>query len=157
MKKGVIIAIFLVYLASIVLVQIFGVPVTLPEGGAYIDGITVTGVELSNPQPGQNTEIRSREQNNGDMLYLFQFVDGEYTTEEESLQNNPNRVKINYILAPEDAARHYLDYVYENSDEYFVDEANDEVVFLKKGRISITLQESRANLNVRETIIIYAR
>ena len=58
MKKTVIIAIFIVYLASIVLVQIFGVPVTVPQGGAYIDGIEITGIELTNPAIGQDTTIR---------------------------------------------------------------------------------------------------
>ena len=158
MKKGVIIAIFLVYLASIVLVQIFGVPVTVPESGAYIDGITVSGVELSNPQAGQNIEIREQQQEDGKMLYLFRFVDGEYTTEEESLKNNPNRIKINYVLTPEDASKAYLDYLYNGADgSYYIDQETDEIIFLEKGRLEVTLQESRANLDVRVSIIIYAR
>ena len=158
MKKGVIIAIFIVYLASIVLVQIFGIPVSLPDSGAYIDGITVDGVELSNPQDGQNLEIRSQQQEDGSMLYLFRFVEGEYTKDEESLQNNPNRIKINYTLTPEDASKSYLDYIYEESDDYCVLQETDEIVFLRKGaRIALTMQESRANLNIRVKLIIYAR
>jgi hypothetical protein len=165
MKKTVIIAIFIVYLASIVLVQIFGVPVTVPPGGAYIDGITITGIQLSNPQEGQNTTIRSAEQADGRIMYGFSFVPGNYTTDEESLKNNPNRVKINYILQPDDASKEYLDYRIDggvkmvNGEEvkqYYLSQETDEIVFLEKIRIELRLQESRANMDVRDSIIIRA-
>ena len=42
MKKTVIIAIFIIYLASIVAVQLFGIPATVPEGGAYVESIEIT-------------------------------------------------------------------------------------------------------------------
>lgn len=159
MKKTVIIAIFIVYLASIVLVQIFGVPVSLPKGGAYIDGIEITGIELTNPADGQNTAIRTAEQSDGRIMYGFKFVAGEYTIDEESLESNPNRVKINFILQPDDANVDYLEYIYDsslNGVTYYVFEETAEIVFLKKGMIDIELQENRANMNVRDSIIIRA-
>ena len=155
MKKTVIIAIFLVYLASIVMVQLFGIPTTVPKGGAYIDGIEITGIEISNPTDGQNTEIRSAPQADGRMMYGFYYVEGTYTKEEESLENNPNRIKINYILQPSDAAKEYLIYTV-NSDKVYISEETDELIFLDKVRIELTLKESRANMDVQDSIIIRA-
>ncbi len=155
MKKTVIIAIFLVYLASIVIVQLFGIPTTVPQGGAYIDGIEITGIELSNPAEGQNTEIRSNVQADGRMMYGFYYVDGEYTTDEESLKNNPNRIKINYILEPDDAAKEYLIYTV-NNDKVYISEETDELIFLKKVRVELYMKESRANIDVQDSIIIWA-
>ena len=156
MKKTVIIAIFLVYLASIVVVQLLGIPTTVPKGEAYIDGIKITGIEFSNPAEGQNTEIRSAVQEDGRTLYAFTYVDGTYTTDEESLKNNPNRIKINYILQPDDAAKEYLVYTVD-SNKVYVSEETDELIFLKKVRVELYLKESRANMDVQDSIIIWAR
>ena len=157
MKKTVIIAIFIVYLASIVLVQIFGVPVTIPQGGAYIDGIQITGIALTNPAEGQDTTIL--ENNSGDKtMYGFHYVAGEYTKDEESLANNPNRVKIHIILQPDDANKAYLEYTIlaPSEDDFYLSKETDEIIFLNKVRLEVTLKENRANMNVRETIVIRA-
>ncbi len=156
MKKTVIIAIFLVYLASIVVVQLLGIPTTVPQGGAYIDGIEITGIELSNPADGQSTEIRSNQQADGRMMYGFYYVDGEYTTDEESLKNNPNRIKINYILQPDDAAKEYLVYTVDKNKDVYISEETDELIFLKKVRVVLYMKERRANMDVQDSIIIWA-
>ena len=164
MKKTVIIAIFVIYLASIVVVQIFGVPVVVPPpSNVYITGIQVTGVELTNPQDGQDTTVEATEQTTAEgkeyMLYAFKFVPGEYTKDEESLQNNPNRVKINYILQPDDANKDFLNIIITGDEEHFhYIKETDEIVFLKKRlRLEITLSESQANLDVQDYIVIRSK
>ncbi len=157
MKKTVIIAIFIVYLASIVLVQIFGVPVTVPQGGAYIDGIEITGIELTNPAIGQDTTIRENDASDKKM-YGFSYVDGEYNKDTESLANNPNRVKIHIVLHPDDANKGYLEYAIlaPSENDYYLSKETDEIIFLNKVRLEITLKENRANMDVRKTIVIRA-
>ena len=156
MKKTVIIAIFVIYLASIVVVQIFGVPVVVPPASdIYIEYIDITGIELSAPQEGQDTTIREKEQADGRMLYGFKFVEGTYTKDEESLQSNPNRVKINYVLNPDNADKAFLRVLVLGDEEYFYYvEETQELIFLKKLRVEVFFSESRANLDVQDSIII---
>ena len=162
MKKTVIIAIFVVYLASILAVQLFGYPAVLPDSGVYIDGITITDVTLSNRTQGQDDKVLKGTRD-GLPLYVFTFIKSTdpngYTTDEESLANNPNRVKISYILEPEDASKSYLLYVV-NNDNVVVLKETDELVFLKggvNGSVKLTLKESKANLHAQDSVTIWAR
>ena len=154
MKKTVIIAIILVYLASIVMVQLFGIPVAIPPGGSYISGIEITGVRFANDR---TDEIRSKVQTDGVMLYAFPFIssDEEYTLEEESVEKNPNRLKVDYILSPEDASKDYLLYTLNSNNVVFLKET-DELVFIKKDLVDFTLKESTANIAVQDTIRVIA-
>ena len=156
MKKTVIIAIFIVYLASILAVQFFGYPATVPESGVYIEGITITDVTLSNRQDGQNATVnKGADKNSGLPAYSFKFIAGEYTAEESSLATNPNRVKIEYLLDPVDADPSFLVYVLNNQNVVVLEETA-ELVFLKRGTTSLTLKESKANVHARAEIIIVA-
>lgn len=155
MKKTVIIAIILVYLASIVMVQLFGIPVALPPSGSYISGIEITGVRFASDR---TDEIRSKMQENGVMLYAFSFVpcdEDEYTLELDSIQSNPNRLKIDYILSPDDASKDYLLYTLNSNNVVFLKET-DELVFIKKDLVDFTLKESTANIAVQDTIRVIA-
>lgn len=152
MKKTVIIAIFLVCLASIVALQFFGIPATVPETGVYIERITVTGVSLSNRTEEQDQKITYDEK---ESIYWFIFIPGEYTTSEESLASNPNRVKIEYILAPENADKSYLQYVLDNNNAVLSKET-DEVIFLKPVKVKVTLKESKANQDAQTSVTILA-
>ncbi len=162
MKKTVIIAIFVVYLASILAVQLFGYPATVPDSGVYIDGITITDVTLSNRSDGQDDEVLKGTRE-GLPLYVFKFIASSdpngYTTDEESLASNPNRVKISYLLEPADASKSYLLYVV-NNDNVLVLKETDELVFLKggsNGSVTLTLKESKANLHAQDSVVIWAR
>ena len=156
MKKTVIIAIFIVYLASILAVQFFGFPATVPESGVYIEGITITDVTLSNRQAGQSTTVnKGTDKTSGLTAYSFKFISGDYTIEEDNLASNPNRVKIDYLLDPVDADPSYLVYVL-NNQNVVVLEDTAELVFLKKTSVNLTLKESKANVHARAEIIIVA-
>jgi hypothetical protein len=161
MKKTVIIAIFIVYLASILAVQFFGYPATVPESGVYIEGITITDVTLSNRQDGQSATVnKGSDKTTGLPAYSFKFIAGDYT--KDNLESNPNRVKIDYVLDPVDADPSYLVYVLnnrwseENPNGVILLEETAELVFLKKGTTNLTLKESKANVHARAEIIIVA-
>ncbi len=157
MKKTVIIAIFLVCLASIVALQFFGAPATVPPSGVYIDRIEITGVSLSNRTAEQTDEVTYSEKLG---YYWFTFIpceNGSYTRSEESLASNPNRVKIEYVLYPEDADKSFLQYVLNNNDAVVLCEETDEVVFLKANiKLTLTLKESKANQDAQKSVTIFA-
>ncbi|MBE5752930.1 MAG: hypothetical protein E7343_02555 [Clostridiales bacterium] len=154
MKKTVIIAIFIVYLASILAVQFFGYPATIPESGVYIEGITITDVTLSNRQDGQSTTVnKGADKTSGLTAYSFKFIAGEYTM--DNLEENPNRVKIEYLLDPVDADPSYLVYVLNNQNVVVLEETA-ELVFLKRGSTNLALKEAKANVHARAEIIIVA-
>ncbi len=157
MKKTVIIAIFLVCLASIVALQFFGAPATVPPSGVYIDRIEIKGVSLSNRTETQDDTVTYSEKME---LYWFTFIpceNGNYTTSEESLASNPNRVKIEYALYPENADKSFLQYVLNNNKDVVLCEETDEVVFLKANvKLTVTLKESKANQNAQQSVTIYA-
>ena len=74
--------------------------------------------------------------------------------EEDSLASNPNRVKINYVLDPEDASRKGLRYVFNNDNVKYLAET-DEIVFLKKiASVTVEISESKGNINARDSVTI---
>ncbi|MBQ8295774.1 MAG: hypothetical protein IJX87_05015 [Clostridia bacterium] len=172
MKKTVIIAIFLVYLISIVAVQFFGMPTTLPEAGDYIDKIEKGTVELTNRKEGQDEEVWHYKTDAMEM-YCFYFIpceaEGGYTTDEESLKNNPNRVKVNIDL-PENQQTLPLKYVKTAPDSAAVLVtakgtwkpdgiflgATGELVFLNPQTTDLIVKEGKANLEAMLTVKIYA-
>ncbi len=141
MKKSVIIAIFLIYLGSIVAVNFFGLQMKLFEGTEYVTKIECTGVELE------------REQNNGvypgykenTPAYAFFFIgngaDNDVFSETDT--TNTNVVKINYRVYPDNATNSKIELVYDKistSGAVVVKEDTMEIVFLKSCGIDITLK-----------------
>lgn len=156
MKKTVIIAIFIVYLASIVMVQLFAIPPSVPEGGAYVENLEITGVEIVNREEG-DTQVRAMTNaQTGEIWYWFYFVpctDGEYTRDEASLASNPNRIRINFDLTPDDATKEYLAYVLNNDNVVHIT-GTSELVFLKRVSVTVEVKESKGNLNASDSVTI---
>ena len=157
MKKTVIIAIFIIYLASIVVVQLFGMPATVPESGDYVENITITGIEFSNRVEGDTNIYKIPNKENAYGFYFIPSEDeGGYTDTPESLASNPNRIKIIYTLEPVGASKMNLMYVLNNNSIVLIKET-DELVFLKKGSVDVEILESKGSDNARDTISIVAR
>lgn len=156
MKKTVIIAIFIIYLASIVAVQLFGIPATVPEGGAYVESLDITGVEHTKGE----TVHELTDSKTGEKWYWFEFIDcedeGGYTKDEDSLASNPNRIKVVYVFTPEDATKDTLSYTFDNENVVFIPET-EEVVFLKAQTVIITIKESKGNINARDSVRVRPR
>jgi hypothetical protein len=146
MKKTTIIAIFLVYLASILIVQFFGLQVMEMQGNEYVSDIVVHSLTLTNRTEEQNQEVKAMQNDNPDidLSYAFKYIKGEYTADEESLASNPNRVKVNYEVKPYNAANKEVRFVYENTNVVFLEETC-EFVFLKKSGATITMRASDAS------------
>ena len=103
MKKTLIIIILVIYIASIAVVNFFGLEIKVFDGMTYVESIICGTVTLQNEDP---VEIIATNYLNDGKVPLFEFnftpsPDGsEYTAEEESIVTNPNTIQINYEVLP---------------------------------------------------------
>ncbi|MBQ4053201.1 MAG: hypothetical protein IJD33_02565, partial [Clostridia bacterium] len=99
MKKTVIIAIGIIYLASILIVNFFGLEMIGFESNQYVSSIEVTGIVVDRDE---KTEVRQQQEEDGTVWYRFLFVEG-----------GENTVLIEYTVAPDNASNKKLDFVYD--------------------------------------------
>lgn len=165
MRKTTIIIICVVYLLSIVAVQFFGVPVTVPEAGQYITSIKITDVTLNNRENGQSDTVMSGTNKNG-IWYRFSFIDSEdepYTADTESLRKNPNRVKIDYAIEPvtasQGAIKITISGVKLGEDVVLLEKTEEfsyELVFLKRSLApTVMIYEDKASLAMKDSVTIF--
>lgn len=101
MKKTIIIIILLVYIASIAVVNFFGLEIKIFDGITYVESIACDTITVQNENPVTLTPVQI---DNGIPLFIFNFIpapDGEpYTADAESIIKNPNAVSLNYEVLP---------------------------------------------------------
>lgn len=147
MKKTVILAIFLAYIASILVVQFFGLKVVEAQGNVYITEIEVSGFEFTNRDESVDAKYKkvvrlSDASGKQTDHYAGYFITGTYDMTEESLASNPNRVKIIYNIVPYNASNKDLTFAYDTSaveGSVYFDEETNEFVFLKPKTVSVIL------------------
>ena len=140
MKKSMIIAIIVVYIISIVAVNFFGLQIKQFEGLIKVNKIECS-VEVMRDT---DTTVKKIENisNSGKDLYTFNFIQGDYTTEDESVNTNPNVVLIDVRYFPSDADKQSVKFSYDkpNADRICIfDETKHTLIFLKKGALTITV------------------
>ena len=161
MKKGVIIAIIIAYIASILIVQFFGLKVIGVEGNVYITDIEVHGFEFTNRQ--NVTEAKYHVVNpitdtsgKTEIHYGGYFMAGTYDKSPESLAANPNRVKVLYDVRPYNATHQEVSFDYDevsNDSIIYFDEETQEIVFLKPRTVTFILSTHDGSM-VRKEIKI---
>ena len=147
MKKTVILAIFIAYIASILIVQFFGLKVVEMQGNVYISEIEVSGFEFTNRDDSVEAKYKmgvrlSDAAGNETNHYAGYFIPGTYDMSEESLASNPNRVKITYNIVPYNATNKELSFAYDKKaveGTVYFDENTYEFVFLKPKTVSIII------------------
>lgn len=148
MKKTTIIAIFLVYLASILIVQFFGLQVMEMQGNEYVSDIVVHSLTLTNRTEEQSkkvTLLKNENASKSEFSYAFEYIMGEYDATEDSIASNPNRIKVNYEVKPYNAANKSARFVFEENDYVVFLEDTSEFVFLDLLGIVVTLRASDAS------------
>ena len=118
MKKPVIFAILIAYIASIMVVQFFGLKIVEMRGNTYITSIEVNGFSFTNrdniadpkyQKIVQLTDSTGKKENH----YAAYFIPGEYDFTEDNLKCNPNRIKIDYKIVPYNASNQTISFVYD--------------------------------------------
>ena len=147
MKKGVIIAIIVAYIASILIVQFFGLKVIGVEGNTYITDVKIQGFEFTNRENIKDARYHEAikladSSGNGDIHYGGRFIAGYYDKSEESLAANPNRMRILYDIHPYNATHQEISFDYDavsNANDVYFDEKTQEIVFLRPKTVTFTL------------------
>lgn len=147
MKKTIIVIILAVYIASIAIVNFFGLEVTVADSETYISFIEI--VDITNIKSDETLEY-TREEGYELPIYQFDFVppeDGEsYTL--ENIDTNPNMLQINFLLmSNKDEIMAYEDGMikidYDNTQNVAVyDEELCVLVFLKPVTITIYIRST---------------
>ena len=147
MKKTIIIIILAVYIASIAIVNFFGLEIKVFDGITYVTDIQCESITVQNENP---ITIISSYSIGGKPLFEFDFipppVDDPYTTDDESIIKNPNAVQINYEVFPHLADNTGVKFEFDrNANEGVVvfHELSRTFVFLKPDRmVDITIKST---------------
>ena len=138
MKKTIVIVILVVYIASIAVVNFFGLEIKVFDGITYVEDILCETITVQN----QNPVTLEPKQILGDKkLFMFEFIPSEdglgYTTDDESIIRNPNAVQINYEVFPHLADETGVQF------EYDKEAMEGVVVFHELSRTFVFLQPNR--------------
>ena len=101
MKKTIVIVILVVYIASIAIVNFFGLEIKVFDGVTYVEDIMCDTITVQNQTP---VTLEPAQGLGGKPLFIFDFIpasdNAPYTTEDESIVKNPNAVQLNYEVFP---------------------------------------------------------
>ena len=159
MKKTIVIVILVVYIASIAVVNFFGLAIKEFDGVEYVQEIKCNSITVLN---GNNEVFEQHNKDaEGEMPeFRFDFIKGDYTTDPASIASNPNRVRINYEVLPHTADGSKVTFAYDKEGlEGIVhfDEETQTFVFLKRlKRIEVTIKATDGS-NVQTTIKIMGK
>ena len=132
MKKTIVIVILVVYIASIAVVNFFGLKIKEFDGVEYVQEIKCESITVLNETP----KTYGVSEVSGDVLvFRFDFIEapsgGKYTTDPASLASNPNVIRINYDVLPHLADESQVVFEFEEKNYVHFDEATKTFVFLK--------------------------
>ena len=161
MKKTIVIVLLVVYIASIAVVNFFGLEVKVFDGITYVQGIQCNSITVQNEDP---VTVESKQNLGGKPLFLFDFIPADeanpYTEEDESIINNPNAVQINYEVLPHLADSTNVKFEYDretNAGVVVFHETSRTFVFLKPNRaITVTIRATDGS-NVSTQIVLMGR
>ena len=161
MKKTIVIVILVVYIASIVVVNFFGLKSEVFDGITYVKEIQCNSVTVQNETP---VTIESKQMLGGKPLFMFDFIPADqenpYTAEAESIINNPNAVQINYEVLPHLADETGVKFEYDketNEGAVVFHELSRTFVFLKPNRaITVTIRATDGS-DVSTQIVLMGR
>lgn len=159
MKKTIIIVILVVYIASIAVVNFFGLKIKEFDHVEYVQEIKCESITVLNENPV--TVGMHKEPAEGEIPeFRFPFVKGDYTTDPASLASNPNVVRINYEVLPHLADDSQIAFEFDKegyADIVYFDEGTQTFVFLKRlKRIEVTIKATDGS-NVKTTIKIMGK
>ena len=161
MKKTIVIIILAVYVASVAIVNFFGLETKVFDGITYVesiqcDSITALGHGGLSIAPsaytGKNQDIP---------FFRFEFIEspdgGPYTTDGESILSNPNHVQINYEILPHLADDRSVAFEYDSEAGTAVFfESSKSFLFLKPNKILTVTIRAKDGSNASTQIAIMA-
>lgn len=144
MKKTVVVIILAVYIASIAVVNFFGLEIKQYDGETYIGSIEITNAYFL----GKNNQTLSYITDAaGNITYTFDFIPpAEGTVYDQEDEHNYNMIQLEYMLMSKDGLPMALDddsmvkYIYdEKAGNIFYHNGTGSFVFMRPGMVTITL------------------
>ncbi len=162
MKKTIVIMILAVYIASIAVVNFFGLEIKQFESIEYVTGIQCETVIFHGDDSKVLTPAQYTGKDKNTPQFVFDFIpaplDAPYTTDADNLSNNPNVIQINYEVMPHLADDASVRFEYDEEAGIAVyHELSGSFIFLKPNRsITVTIRATDGS-NVSTSIIIKGR
>ena len=106
MKKTIVIVILVVYIASIAVVNFFGLKIKEFDGVEYVQEIRCDSITVLNETPItlEPQKVLPPDSNGNSISeFYFEFISGTYTDDAANLAANPNRIRLNYDVLPHNA------------------------------------------------------
>lgn len=161
MKKLILIVTILIYVASIVVVNFFGLEIGVFDGITYVSSIQCDQVIL---RRGGATALTPVSYNGNTPIFAFDFqpsADGNpYTYEDESIASNPNAIELDYVVFPYNADETTVRFEYDEAAIEGIAYFNKEIrtlVFLKADvGVTMTIVATDGS-NVRTSLYIFAK
>ena len=161
MKKTIVIILLVVYIASIAVVNFFGLEIKIFDGITYVEQIKCNTITVRNESA---VTLEPKQMLGGKPLFIFDFIpadeDNPYTTDAESIINNPNAVQINYEVLPHLANETGVKFEFDeetNADIVVFHELSRTFVFLKPNRaVTVTIRATDGS-NVSTQIVLMGR
>ena len=147
MKKTIIALTLAIYIASIAVVNFFGLEIKIFDGTEYVTGIQCDKIIVRNENA---TELEPSGFDGDIPIFVFDFVpaaDGkEYTADEESLLRNPNAIELDYIVYPTTADNRTVRFEFDEEAMEGVAVFREDIrtlIFLKPGKMfTITIKST---------------
>ena len=162
MKKTIVIIILAVYVAAIAVVNFFGLQIRMFDGITYVSSIQCDTVTFLGDNNKELTPAQYTGKDKNTPQFVFDFIPApegtEYTTDVDSLTNNPNIIRINYEVMPHLADSAGVRFEYDEEAGIAVyHELSGSFIFLKPNKpLSVTIRATDGS-NVSTTNIIKAR
>ena len=140
MKKTIVIVILVVYIASIAVVNFFGLKIKEFDHVEYVSEIKCETITVLNENPVTlSAAVIPEPDEEGVSVpeFYFDFIPGEYTADPANIAKNPNRIRLNYEVLPHTADGSKVGFVfkdtYDKDGNLLVqfDEATQTFVFLE--------------------------
>ena len=157
MKKAIVIVILVVYIASIAVVNFFGLKIKEFDHVEYVQEIKCESITVLNENPVTYTAKKLPPDVEIPEFY-FKFTKGAeaYTKDPESLAANPNVVRLNYEVLPHLADDTKITFLFEENENVYFDEATKTFVFLKAKRSIIVTILATDGSNIQTQIKIWS-
>ena len=141
MKKTIVIVILVVYIASIAVVNCFGLKIEEFDHYEYVQEIKCNGITVKNENPKSYGVYKVSDE--GIPEYRFDFIKGNYTKDPESLASNPNVVYIDCEVLPHTAENPNIAITFDEAGMenfiYFDAERQCFIFLANKKRITVTI------------------
>jgi hypothetical protein len=161
MKKTIVVIILAVYIASIAVVNFFGLEVKVFDGITYVESIQCDTVILRNEDSKELYPVAYLGTNGDIPLFEFTFIpkaDGTaYTDDDESIVSNPNAIELNYVVFPHLADEQGVKFEYDEESMNGLAIFREDIrtlVFLKPGIIFTVTIKATDGSNKSTTVAI---